>query len=262
MGRALSKRADYAERILAAYGKAVDAFFETGQLLIEGKADLEHGEFLDMVTRDLPFSISTAERLMKIATDQRLAVQERNQLPARWTLLHAMSQLDDDEFAQLNVSPDMTSKDVEAAKAPNAATTLRFDFPLPPGQNEQLALNCVFRRAGGKRIPVYWFKHKEYEEWCDNLELAGKLPSAPAEPWQVWRITSVEFRFKKDATGKVAKRDPIELYTGLKWPVDWLVKRGYVKDDSLSELLLPLPTPDIVLDGTDAGATVVIQRVR
>jgi hypothetical protein len=264
VGRALSPRVDFAERILAAYRKAVDAFFETGGLLIESKESLEHGEFLDMVECDLPFSTSTAERLMKIASDQRLAAHEHAQLPPRWTLLHAMTQLDDDQFAKLNV---MTIRDVEEAKGRNLdtqATILRFEFPLPPAHNEQLDLNSKFTFLGRKRVPIYWLKHKEFEDWCDNLELAHKLPPAPPEPWSVWRIESAEFTFAKAGKHRqtAAKRDPLELYCGLKWPVDWLVKRGYVKGDSLSELMLPLPAPQIVLDGDEAKAVVVIRRVR
>ncbi len=270
MGGTLPTRAEFAERIRDSYYKTVDAFFTTGRLLNESKVALKHGEFLDMVESDLPFSVSTAERLMKIVRDDRIIeAKEQNLLPARWSLLHAMSQLDDEEFAQLNVSPDMTLKDVEAAKTRRdlgvAPTTLKFTFPLPPAHNRQLDLNSKFTFLGRKRVPLYWLEHKQFEEHCDNLELAHRLPPPPPEPWGVWRIDSAEFTFDKSGKagkGAPAKRDPLELYCGLKWPVDWLVKRGYVKGDSLSELMLPLPAPQIVLDGDEAKVVVVIQRVR
>ena len=66
-------RAAWAARITAATRKTVEAMIETGRLLLEAKESLGHGEFLAMVRADLPFGPRTAQRLMGIARNQRLA---------------------------------------------------------------------------------------------------------------------------------------------------------------------------------------------
>jgi hypothetical protein len=67
-----SKRAQtdpvaWADRITAAWLTGVEAFIETGRLLIEAKKKVEPGEWLAMVRERLPFKESTAERLMAVA---------------------------------------------------------------------------------------------------------------------------------------------------------------------------------------------------
>ena len=57
--------------ILQAHDKTIEARLQLGRKLVEAKDALGHGEFMDMVKEDLPFSISVAERLMKIARDER-----------------------------------------------------------------------------------------------------------------------------------------------------------------------------------------------
>lgn len=57
----------WAKRIHGSWQKAVESIIETGKLLIEAKAELDHGEFTRMIEDRLPFGPRTAERLMAIA---------------------------------------------------------------------------------------------------------------------------------------------------------------------------------------------------
>src|SRR5580658_8460986 len=73
-----AERTQWAARISAAWQQSVTSIIETGRLLTEAKAALDHGEWLPMVESDLPFQRNTAQRLMKIAADSRLANRVRD----------------------------------------------------------------------------------------------------------------------------------------------------------------------------------------
>jgi len=64
---------NWANEIKSAWQKSVDGIFETGRLLIDAKAALPHGKFEKMVRSELPFRERTAQMLMAIAADTRLA---------------------------------------------------------------------------------------------------------------------------------------------------------------------------------------------
>jgi Protein of unknown function (DUF3102) len=65
-------RAQWVKRIRAAYDETVYAYLKLGRELLAAKKSLERGEFLEMIERDLPFTATTAQRLMKIAPTARL----------------------------------------------------------------------------------------------------------------------------------------------------------------------------------------------
>jgi hypothetical protein len=64
------------------------------------KKALDHGDFTAMIERDLPFKPSTAQRLMKIADDERLSNPTHvSLLPPHWGTLYEITKLSDDDFA-------------------------------------------------------------------------------------------------------------------------------------------------------------------
>jgi hypothetical protein len=69
----------YAQRITACPRKSVESLIECGRLLIAAKDELKHGEFLKVIENNLPFKRSTAQALMKIASDGRIT-----KVPTRW----------------------------------------------------------------------------------------------------------------------------------------------------------------------------------
>lgn len=120
MSSALAKRkawGKWPERINECWRKSATAIIETGKIISKAKEALEHGEFGAMIENGLPFSASTAQRLMAIAADPRLTKPAHVQhLPQAWGTLYELTKLDDDEFkARLKdgtIRPDMERSEV------------------------------------------------------------------------------------------------------------------------------------------------------
>ena len=91
--------AKYAQRIAACQRKSINSIIQCGRLLIAAKDELKHGEFLKMIENNLPFKRSTAQALMKIASDGRITKnQHAGCLPAHWSTLAKLTQLPDAAF--------------------------------------------------------------------------------------------------------------------------------------------------------------------
>lgn len=102
----------WADRISAAWRKSAEAFIETGHLLNTAKEQLSHGDWMPLV-RELPFSERTAQMLMRIARDKRIAnPQNISYLPPSWSVLHELTKLDDQTFSAMlsdgSINPSMT----------------------------------------------------------------------------------------------------------------------------------------------------------
>ena len=91
--------AKYAQRITNCQKRRVDSIVECGRLLNAAKKELKHGQFLKMIENNLPFKRSTAQALMKIASDGRITkYQHAGCLPAHWSTLAKLTQLPDAAF--------------------------------------------------------------------------------------------------------------------------------------------------------------------
>jgi Protein of unknown function (DUF3102) len=91
--------ARYAHQITACQRKSVESIIECGRLLIEAKDELKHGEFLKMIENNLPFKRSTAQALMRIASDGGITKNQHvGCLPAHWSTLIILAQLPDAAF--------------------------------------------------------------------------------------------------------------------------------------------------------------------
>src|SRR4051794_7917054 len=77
------------------------------------------------------------------------------------------------------------------------------------------------------RPVVYDQKLNVYETECLAAIKNARI-TIPREPWPRWRLESAEFALH-------GLRDPIELLASLKWPVDVLVRLGFVAGDSPRE---------------------------
>jgi len=127
--------------------------------------------------------------------------------------------------------------------------TLTFRLPLPPSVNEMLSLAKKRARLGKRVIPIVYDRAKErYERECLVCARMQRIL-----PWPVWRIVAAEFAVHNE-------RDPLELYAGAKWPVDWLVSAGYVLNDSPRELV-HVGEPVQRIDRKHPGLLLTIQRV-
>jgi N6-adenosine-specific RNA methylase IME4 len=134
-------RAAWAARIEAAWRSAVDGVLETGRLLAEAKANLPHGAFTAMIEADLPFKPSTAQRLMRIAADERLTNPAHVQhLPPHWGTLYELTKLSDQQFeaklAAGDIHPEMERRELVVAairerRAEREAELGAFQAALP-----------------------------------------------------------------------------------------------------------------------------------
>jgi hypothetical protein len=98
---------------------AVESIIATGEQLIEAKEDLKGrkgawGKLCD----GLPFGDRTAQRLIAIAADHRIADPTRGSLlPPSWRTLYELTKLDDKSFKQAlakgKINPDMERSDAE-----------------------------------------------------------------------------------------------------------------------------------------------------
>lgn len=105
-------------QIRDAWNKTREGIIRVGQLLIDAKEALPHGEFGAMIDKELPFGSHTAQRLMSIARDTRLANPAHGAvLPNSWRTLYDLTKLDDDTLnnaiEQGLIRPDMERKDVK-----------------------------------------------------------------------------------------------------------------------------------------------------
>lgn len=87
-----------AAHVAEAWQNAVESIVETGRRLIEAKARVGHGRWLDTVAL-LPFSQPTASRLMAIAQHPDLSNHAHvHSLPAAWSTLAVLAQLPEGEI--------------------------------------------------------------------------------------------------------------------------------------------------------------------
>jgi DUF3102 family protein len=91
----VATRKQWAKLITEAWQKSVGSIVETGDLLVQAKEDLEHGEWLPMIESDLPFGRQAAHRLMVVARHPVLSnVAHGPHLPASWRTLYELTKID------------------------------------------------------------------------------------------------------------------------------------------------------------------------
>lgn len=129
-----------------------------------------------------------------------------------------------------------------------------FRLDEPPSLNEMIRLAKMRVRMGRDLKPLVYDSRKQAYETkaLADLRVQGLFP--PREPWARWRIDAVEFRLH-------ALRDPVELFSSLKFPVDALVKGRYVADDGPHQLL-SIPIPVQRIDRKNRGITLTISKVQ
>jgi hypothetical protein len=100
--------------------EAVKGFLNLGRSLLKAKKELPHGEFLEMIEHDLPFAASKAQRLMKIASNPKIAKAAHGQhLPGSWRTLYELTKLDDETFDKAvsdgTIHPSMTRREAKSS---------------------------------------------------------------------------------------------------------------------------------------------------
>jgi hypothetical protein len=108
-------RQQWAEIIGADWRKSIESIIQTGRDLIAAKQELAHGEFTEMVERDLPFTGAAAAQLMRVAAHPSIADFRNSKiLPARVSVLIELSSLSEEDFADAEekglITPDLKVK--------------------------------------------------------------------------------------------------------------------------------------------------------
>lgn len=117
----------WAKKITESWQKSIESILETGRNLTHAKGGLEHGEWMQMTKSELPFSHSTANRLMAIAENPILSncAHARN-LPTSWMTLSELTKLEpkllEKKIEAGEINPATQRKDVTAMlNLPNSA---------------------------------------------------------------------------------------------------------------------------------------------
>lgn len=170
-------RADFAKLITEAWQSTLEGIYQTGNWLETAKAELPHGDWLLMIKNDLPFEASKAERLMRIAGDERLRDPAHGpNLPVSWRTQYELSKLDDDTFAAAladgRINPKMERKDALALR-PNRPRKPR----KPAKPKPQRAIGAIDRCAMAVRATVFNAAEELDPDQWDALvaELRGEL---------------------------------------------------------------------------------------
>lgn len=112
----LRTRANFADVILSLWTEAEENFLAIGRYLNHAKTVLEHGEFMAMVERDLPFRYSTANRLMKVAAAIDDGLLPTDSLPPSYATVYEMVLLKPEEREQAAAQglfrPDIRRQDI------------------------------------------------------------------------------------------------------------------------------------------------------
>jgi hypothetical protein len=232
---AVASAGAWAARITACWRASVEAIIEVGRLLIAAKDALPHGEFGKM---ELPFSASTADRLMAIARDRKISNPAHVQyLPASWGTLYELTQLDEDEFkariADGTIRADMERKEVfvvrrDAGMAQRVQPQGDLDFaPTPPWATRALMERVL------PQIPEVDFAIREQKCWepaCGEGHMAEVL----REYFRFVHATDIHDYGHGDvvdflgADGKTAM------------PMDWIISNPPFQDKALAFALRAL----------------------
>lgn len=124
----LRTRANFADAISRLWTEAEENFLAIGRYLNYAKTALEHGEFMEMVERDLPFRYSTGNRLMKVAAALDAGELPVEQLPPSYATVYEVLTLTPAERAQAQaqgiIRPDIRRQDVVEFKRRLRASSL------------------------------------------------------------------------------------------------------------------------------------------
>jgi hypothetical protein len=109
----------FAELIAGSWQKQAGAIIETGRHLIEAKQELSRNEFAPLVKLKLPFTSSTARKLMIIAESQ-IVCAHVHKMPPSWGTLYELTKLDDEVLRTAikdgRVNPKLQRKDVRVLR--------------------------------------------------------------------------------------------------------------------------------------------------
>jgi hypothetical protein len=183
----LKTRSDFVDEIWASYRNSVEHILRMGRTLIAARAALVHGQFLEMIRSDLPFTASTAERLMKIASDKNLSNPAHVQLlPASWGTLYELTKLKDAEFEQALSSGAINSRMTRGNAVKMLAAPAPANKVTAPANKVQKALEHLYKLASDTTVvwtEIDWDMVDDLIEQLQSRLNANNATAAEAKEW-------------------------------------------------------------------------------
>jgi hypothetical protein len=116
----LGNREEYAGEITRLWGQAQEKFILIGKYLMQAKIRLPHGEYEDMIARDLPFGKKAAHMIRAAAEAIESGRLHANEVPPNYSVVYALATLTDDQLtlarSQGLVNPKVTRPKIFAFK--------------------------------------------------------------------------------------------------------------------------------------------------
>jgi hypothetical protein len=173
MRKPVRTRAQWAKHICdthkATAATCIEAIIKLGRTLLAAKRSLDHGEFQNMIEHDLTFGTRTAQMLMRIAKDKRLAkAKHASYLPLAWTALHELSKLSDEAFEQ-GISSGTINPQTTRAAAKKYLTVTVTD------KTKRIVAPCYVPTKSEQRAPPRLHVVPAEEAPLGLLEKLGRL---------------------------------------------------------------------------------------
>jgi hypothetical protein len=158
----------YAEEIRRLWGEAARKFLAIGEYLLQAKAHFAYGDKARELEKLLPFTYSTANRLMRIAEAVRLNRLPRERLPANYATAYVLTTMNDhdlDEAKRRNlVREDVTRKALE-------------DFMAERRQPDEEAHHVLLRRERERLVSQMERLKARLQEIDSLLGVSGPPPT-------------------------------------------------------------------------------------
>src|SRR5689334_1453948 len=146
--RNFNSREEYVGEIIRLWGQAQEKFFLIGKYLMQAKIKLPHGEYEDLIARDLPFGKKAAHMIRAAAEAIESGRLQADEVPPNYTVVYALATLTDDQLklarSQGLVSPKVTRPKVLAFK--------RSLLPLPAASLSDRSLVLERLREQRRRL--------------------------------------------------------------------------------------------------------------
>jgi hypothetical protein len=118
--RELTTRSEFVDVIGRAWSGAQKRFLMIGRYLIQAKARLPHGDYIDMIERDLPFRRNIAFQLREVAEAIDSGRVAEHEVPPNYSVIYQLVTLSDAELHAARergmVRPNVTRREIEVFK--------------------------------------------------------------------------------------------------------------------------------------------------
>jgi hypothetical protein len=94
----LKTKEDFRREIRTLWETASDLFLTIGEYLLQAKATLKHGEYQELISRELPFGYQVAHKLKAVAEKVKEGTIPLDRLPKSYTTAYLLASMRDDEL--------------------------------------------------------------------------------------------------------------------------------------------------------------------